>query len=391
MQVLDQEAVDSKQRLSSLLREARGERELELQIERLPVKGYEQVLKVTEKGSKLTAIIAIHDTTLGPALGGVRIQPYASFHDALEDALRLSKGMTYKAAVSEVGFGGGKSVILADPKTEKTPELLLAFGAAVDTLKGSYICAEDVGCTPQDCELFRRKTKYVVGLSHAKSSGDPGPFTSFGVFRGIQSAAKKLFGADSLEGVKVAVQGLGSVGSNLINYLFWAGADLTLSDTDLVKAERLAGRYGAKTLPPEEILFAECDILAPCALGGIINDQTVPRFRCKAIAGGANNQLLRDSSALALKERGILYAPDFVINAGGLLNVAAELEEEGYVPTYPRSKISKIYDCLSAIYEIADKSSESTHAAALSLAEYRIKYGIGKRLLAPTFHHTIES
>lgn len=391
MSVLDQEAVDSKQRLSALARESRGTAEPELQIERLPVKGYEQVLKVTEKKSKLTAIIAIHDMTLGPALGGVRIHAYASFNDALEDALRLSKGMTYKSAVSEVGYGGGKSVILADPRTEKTPGLLLAFAAAVDSLKGSYICAEDVGCTPEDCKIFRQRTKYVVGLPHAKSSGDPGPFTSFGVFRGIQSAAKKLFGSDSLEGVTVAVQGLGSVGSNLSHYLFWAGANLILSDTDSAKAERLATRYGAKTLPSSQILSAECDILAPCALGGIINDQTIPHFRCKAIAGGANNQLLRDSHALVLKEKGILYAPDFVINSGGLLNVAAELEEEGYLPTFPRAKIAKIYDCLTAIYEIAEKSRDSTHAAAVALAEYRIKYGIGKRLLAPTYHLTAES
>lgn len=389
MPVLEQEAVDAKQRLSALI--SKGAAEPQLEIERLAVRGYEQVLKVTEKKSKLTAIIAIHDTTLGPALGGVRIHPYASFNDALEDALRLSKGMTYKSAVSEVGFGGGKSVILADPKTEKTPELLLAFGAAVETLKGSYICAEDVGCTPEDCEMFRRKTKYVVGLPHAKSSGNPGPFTAYGIFRGIQATAKKLFGTDSLEGVTVAVQGLGSVGSNLSEYLFWAGANLIFSDSDSKKMERLAVQYGAKTMPAGAILSAECDILAPCALGGIINDQTIPQFRCKAIAGGANNQLLRDSHAQVLKERGILYAPDFVINAGGLLNVAAELEEEGYRPTCPRAKIAKIYDCLLAIYEIAEKSRDSTHMAALSLAEYRIKYGIGKRLLSPTFHHTIES
>ncbi len=391
MSVLDQEAVDSKQRLSALVRESRKASESELQIERLPVKGYEQVLKVTEKKTKLTAIIAIHDTTLGPALGGVRIHSYPSFNDALEDALRLSKGMTYKSAVSEVGYGGGKSVILADPQTEKTPELLLAFAAAVDSLQGGYICAEDVGCTPEDCKVFRSRTKYVVGLPHAKSSGNPGPFTAFGVFRGIQSAAKKLFGSDSLEGVTVAIQGLGNVGSNLTHYLFWAGANLILSDVDPAKAERLAAQYGAKTLPSAQILSVECDILAPCALGGIINDQTIPHFRCKAIAGGANNQLLRDTHALVLKEKGILYAPDFVINSGGLLNVAAELEEVGYLPTFSRAKIAKIYDCLTAIYEIAEKSRDSTHAAAVALAEYRIKYGIGKRLLAPTFPHMVES
>lgn len=389
MQVLDQEAVDSKQRLSALIREAKASAPMELQMEKLPVKGYEQVLKVTEKKSKLTAIIAIHDTTLGPALGGIRIHSYASFNEALEDALRLSKGMTYKSAVSEVGFGGGKSVIIADSKTEKTPERLLAFGAAVDSLGGNYICAEDVGCTPEDCKIIRRATKYVVGLP--SSSGNPGPFTAWGVFRGIQSAAKKVFGTDSLEGVTVAIQGLGNVGSNLANYLFWAGANLILSDSDFAKAECLAARYGAKAIPADQILSVECDILAPCALGGIINDQTIPRFRCKAIAGGANNQLLRDAHALVLKEKGILYAPDFVINSGGLLNVSAELEENGYNPAYPRAKTSKIYDCLTAIYEISEKSKDSTHAAALSLAEYRIKYGIGKRLLSPVFHHAIES
>ena len=390
MQVLDQEAVDSTQRLSALIQEGQKTSQPQLQIERLPIKGYEQVLKITEKKSQLTAIIAIHDTTLGPALGGVRIQPYASFNDALEDSLRLSRGMTYKSAIAEVGYGGGKSVILADPKKQKTPELLLAFGAAVESLKGNYICAEDVGCTTEDCKIFRRATKYVVGLSHAKSSGDPGPFTAWGIFRGIQSAAHKLFGSDSLEGRTVAVQGLGNVGSNLAEYLFWAGANLIFSDVDMVRTERLAARYGAKIVAPDQILSVECDILAPCALGGIINDQTLPHFRCKAIAGGANNQLHRDVHAIALKERGILYAPDFVINAGGLLNVSAELEEAGYHPSYPRAKVHKIYDCLTAIYEIAEKSKDSTHAAALALADYRIKYGIGKRLLSPVFHHTSE-
>ena len=268
--------------------------------------------------------------------------------------------------------------------------MLLAFGAAVEQLGGSYICAEDVGCTPEDCKIIRKATKYVVGLPHAKSSGEPGPFTSWGVFRGIQSAAMKLFKTDSLEGKRIAVQGLGSVGSNLVEYLFWAGADLILSDVDPIKMQRLSKKYGTKTLSPEEILGAECDILAPCALGGIVNDETLPRFRCKAIAGGANNQLLRDSHAVALKDRGILYAPDFVINAGGLLNVAAELEENGYHPASPRAKIHRIYDTLSAIYEIAERNNESTQAAALALADYRIKYGIGKRVNPPAFHHMPE-
>lgn len=358
-----------------------------LRFETLPIPGYEKVLHVTEERVGLNAIIALHDLTLGSALGGIRIQPYASFDQALEDALRLAKGMTYKSAVAEVGFGGGKSVILAGPK-EKTPELLRAFGAAVESLEGAYICAEDAGCSPEDLEHVRKETQYVVGLAHAKSSGNPSPFTAWGVFRGIQSAAKKLFGSDCLEGKKIALQGLGSVGMHLAEHLFWAGAELILSDIDEAKVERLASRYGCKRASPQEILFTPCDILAPCALGAILNDQTIPRLRCKAVAGAANNQLAEGRHADALRARGILYAPDFVINAGGLLNVAAEVEPAGYHPASPRYKIHHLYDTLTAIYEIADRNQESTHAAALSLAHYRLKYGIGKRTLAPTFHHS---
>jgi len=372
--------------LGSLVREAQKS----LQIENIPVKGYEKVLKVTDKKAGLTAIIAIHSTTLGPALGGTRIQPYATFDAALEDALRLSKGMTYKAAVAEVGFGGGKSVIIANPKTEKTPEMLLAFGLAVEKLGGTYICAEDMGCTTEDVKIIRKTTKYVVGLADVKSSGDPGPFTAWGTFRGIQSVVKRLYMTDSLEGKKVAVQGLGNVGKCLIDSLFWAGADLIISDTDPAKLQMYAAKYRAKAVHPSQILKTECDVLAPCAAGGIINDQTVGEFRCKAIAGSANNQLLRDAHAIALRDRGILYAPDFVINAGGLLNVAEELEDAGYNPVVPRYKTHHIYDVLLAIYEIAEKNKESTHAAAFSLAEYRMKYGIGKRVIPPTFHHSAE-
>jgi leucine dehydrogenase len=383
-QLLEQ---DPKQLLTTLVKESQ---KMSLDIESLAITDYEQVLKITEIKSQLRAIIAIHSTVMGPALGGIRIYPYASFDDALEDVLRLAKGMTYKAAVSEVGFGGGKSVIIADPKTQKTPDMLLAFGAAVEKLQGSYICAEDVGCATQDCQMIRQTTKYIVGLPQTKSSGDPGPFTAYGVLRGIQSAAHKLFGSSSLEGRTVAVQGLGNVGANLAEFLFWAGANLILSDLDMAKAQRMAAKFGGIAVKTEEILSVSCDILAPCALGGIINDETLPQFHCKAIAGSANNQLLHDRHAVALKDRGILYAPDFVINAGGLLNVAAELEEDGYHPLLPRAKIQRIYDCLLAIYEIAEKNNDSTHAAAQSLAEYRIKYGIGKRLIPPTFHHTIE-
>jgi leucine dehydrogenase len=362
-----------------------------LQLEKITVKGYERVVKVTDKKAGLTAVIAIHNTTLGPALGGTRIHPYATFEAALEDALRLSKGMTYKSAIAEVGFGGGKSVIIADPKTEKTPELLLAFGAAVEKLGGAYICAEDMGCTPEDLKIVRRATKYVVGLAQTKSSGDPGPFTAWGTFRGIQSVVKRLYMTDSIEGRKVAVQGLGSVGGHLVDHLFWAGAELILSDADPVKLQKFAKKYNAKSAPVDQILKTECDVLVPCALGAIINDQTIPYLRCKAIAGCANNQLLLDTHAQVLKDRGILYAPDFVINAGGLLNATEELEDAGYNPMVPRYKVHHIYDTLLAIYEIAEKNNESTHNAALALADYRLKYAIGKRVIPPSFHNTAES
>jgi len=361
-----------------------------LKLENLLINGYEQVVKVTDKDSGLNAIIAIHSTAMGPALGGIRIQPYASFSDALEDVLRLSKGMTYKSSLVEVGLGGGKAVIIADPKKQKTPEMLLALGRAIEQLGGAYICAEDVGCTTEDVRIVRRATKFVVGLPHTKSSGDPGPFTAWGTFRGIQATLKHLFGSDCVEGRTIAIQGLGNVGMNLADFLFWAGANLILSDIDTVKLEKAAVKYGARTVPSDQILFVECDVLAPCALGGILNDHTIPKLRCKAIAGAANNQLLTPAHGDMLHNRNIPYAPDFVINVGGILNVAAELEEEGYRPSVSRSKVHRIYDTLTAIYEIAGRNKESTHKAAIALADYRIKYSLGKRVFPPTFHHTTD-
>lgn len=373
--------------LEKIVEQAKKRLTASIEIEALPIEGYEQVLKVTDETAGLTAIIAIHNTSLGPALGGIRIQPYKTFDEALDDVLRLSKGMTHKSAISEVGFGGGKSVIIADPKTQKTEALLLAFGAAVESLGGKYICAEDVGCTTQDVKIIRRATKYVVGLEHAKSSGDPGPFTAWGVFRGIQATLMKLFGSPSPEGRTIAIQGLGNVGLPLADFLFWNGANLILSDIDPARLARVAAKYGAKTVSADQILSVECDILAPCALGGILNDQTIPQLRCKGVAGSSNNQLLRSHHAKALFDRGIVYAPDFVINAGGLLNVSAELEENGYLPTSAHQKIHRIYDTILAIYEISERGGESSDSAAISLAEYRIRYGIGKRIAPPTFHH----
>ncbi len=355
-------------------------------FERLPIAGYEKVLKISNKKTKLLAIVAIHDATLGVALGGTRIAKYKTFEAALEDALRLSKGMTYKSAVSEVGLGGGKSVIIADPKTEKTHELLYSFGQAIDLLNGEYICAEDMGCTTEDVMIIRQATKYVTGLPHKKSSGDPGPFTAWGCFRGIQATLNKIYGSPSVEGKKIAIQGLGNVGLYLADYLFWAGAELIVSDLSDEKLKNLTLKYGAKAVSLDEIYEVECDIFVPCALGGIINDETIPKFKCKGIAGSANNQLLRDEHGEELKNRNILYAPDFVINAGGLLNVTAELQKDGYHPKQPRKKTDNIYQELTAIYKIAESNSISTNKAAIELAKHKIANGIGKRTIAPTFH-----
>ncbi len=384
-QILEK-TVNPKERLEEMLQKAGSS----LQMKDVSVPGYERVVHVTDRSCGLNAFICIHNTVLGSALGGIRIFPYANEQDALKDGLRLAKGMTYKSAVAGVGFGGGKSVIIADPKTQKTPELLKAFGRAVERFEGIYICAEDVGCTTADVRVIRQETCYVVGLPHEKSSGDPGPFTAWGTFRSMQATAKHLWGSDSLEGKKVAIQGLGNVGRNLIDFLFWAGAELIVADLDKEAVERAARRYGAQVVSVAEIAKVPCDIFSPCALGAVINDQTIPHFRCKAIVGSANNQLLSDSHAEDLRVRGILYAPDFVTNAGGLLNVAMELEEQGYSSKVSRNKVTHIYDTLKAIYEISEKNKESTHEAAVSLAEYRMKYGIGKRLNSPTFHHTAE-
>ncbi|MBY0530274.1 MAG: leucine dehydrogenase [Rhabdochlamydiaceae bacterium] len=358
-----------------------------LVLEEIFVPGYEKVIWAKNPQVGLSAIISIHNSALGPSLGGTRIYPYATFEDALNDVKRLSRGMTYKSALSESGWGGGKSVIIADPKKNKTEDLLLAFGQAVDQLKGEYICAEDVGCTPADMMVITQATPYVVGLPHAKSSGNPSPFTAWGTYRGIQSILKKVYGSESVEGRTIAIQGLGSVGQALAEFLFWNGAKLVVTDIDEERRNRIGKQLDAQVVAPEEILKVSCDVLAPCALGGIINEQTIPELRCIGIGGCANNQLLNDRDADALMARGILYAPDFVINAGGLINVTQELDPLGYSSSSSRNKIHQLFDQLMVIYDIAEQNRCSTHQAAISLGDYRLKYKIGKRRQPPCFHH----
>jgi leucine dehydrogenase len=359
-----------------------------LTLEEIVVSGYEKVVKATDAKSGLQALICLHNTAMGPALGGTRIYPYASIDAALNDVMRLAKGMTYKSALANTGLGGGKSVIIADPKKDKTEELLLSFGRAVHRLEGGYICAEDSGSTTADMMVIRKATPYVVGLPHKKSSGDPAPFTTWGTYRGIQSVLKRINGDSDIRNSTVAIQGLGSVGAKLAELLFWAGAKLIVSDIDKERAEHIAKRFGARLCAPEEILSAECDVLAPCAMGGVIHPASIARMRCRAIAGCANNQLLKDTDADELMKRGILYAPDFVINAGGLINVTEELYLDGYNPVQAQEKVHGLYDQLMMIYDIAEQNRFSTHTAAVALGDYRLKYQLGKRQIPIRLHHT---
>ncbi len=361
-----------------------------LLIEELSVEGYEKVLKVSNPEAGLTGIICIHNTVLGPALGGIRLYPYPTFEAALTDVKRLARGMTHKSAVAGMGLGGGKSVIIADSK-KKTKELLAAFAEAVNLLEGVYTCAEDVGISPSDINWIAKHTPYVVGVEHEKSSGNPSPFTAWGVFRGIQATLRQIYGSDSVEGREIVVQGLGNVGGCLAELLFWHGAKLTVSDIDWDKTLKVATKLGSTACPAEDVLSISCDILAPCAMGGILNAQTIANLSCKGVAGSANNQLLNDADGDLLREKGILYAPDFVINAGGLINVAQELEVEGYHPTKGRHLVDKIYDQLIHVYELAEKNQISTSQAAISLAEYRVKYEIGKRGASPVYHHALKN
>ncbi len=358
-----------------------------LSFREILVDGYEQVVEVICEESGLHAIIAIHDTRLGPAVGGTRAYPYAKFDDALNDVLRLSRGMTYKAAVAQTGTGGGKSVIIVDHKKPKPEKLLFAFAEAVNAFNGTYICAEDMGMPLADLGIVSQKTRYAVGLPHPKSSGDPSPFTVWGGILGIQAVCKKLWGSDSLQKRKVAIQGLGSTGMKMAQNLFWMGAEIVVADLDSSRTSHAAKLFGATVVSIDEILSQECDILAPCAVGGILTSETIPQLRCQAVAGLANNQLLETSDGDALKERGILHAPDFVINGGGLYNVCVELYKEGYNPVVARQHVERIYSHLLEIFALSETRGLCTEKIAIEIAENNLDKGIGKRTEEVTFHH----
>jgi leucine dehydrogenase len=318
----------------------------------------------------MCCIVAIHDTRLGPAIGGCRFLPYAQERDALIDALRLARGMTYKAALAGLPHGGGKTVMLRPNKLFDRAALFRAFGRFIDGLSGRYYTAEDSGTGIEDMEVVRAVTKQVVGTGGG--SGDPSPFTALGVRRGIEACVKIAYGRASLEGIRVAVQGVGHVGYHLCRELHAAGAALSVADVDPLKAERAEREFGAVVVPIEKIFAVECDVLAPCALGSALNDDTIPRIRAKVVAGAANNQLAEPRHGDDLHSRGILYAPDYAINAGGLINVALELG--GYDAQKARAQTMKVYD---TIHEIAERSRHSL-TPTYRVADLMVEEKLGK-------------
>jgi leucine dehydrogenase len=336
---------------------------------------HEQVVFCHDVASGLKAIISIHNTGRGPSLGGCRMWPYENEEAALTDALRLSRGMTYKSALAGLPFGGGKSVIIGDPRRDKSEALFRAMGRFVESLGGRYRIAEDVGISVEDIEIVARETRFVAGVS-AGGSGDPSPATAYGVFRGIEAAVKHRLGRPSLEGVGVAVQGLGHVGQYLCRYLSEAGARLVVSDIDRERVEAMVQSLGAAVVAPDAVIEAPVEVYAPCALGATLNDQTIPRLRCQVVAGSANNQLAEPRHGRALKERGILYAPDYVINAGGIINISHEKlrpEDPDYDREAAYAHVSRIHDTLLEIFRRAEIEDLPTSEAADRLAEEHFK------------------
>lgn len=333
---------------------------------------HEQVVFCNDKDTGLKAIIGIHNTVLGPALGGTRMWSYGSEWEALNDVLRLSRGMTYKSAITGLNLGGGKAVIIGDAATQKSPELMLRFGEFVHSLGGRYITAEDVGMVTADMDLVRTVTPYVTGISESKGgAGNPSPITAYGVFMGMKAAAKYKFGTDLLEDKIIYVQGIGNVGESLVEHLTNEGAKVFLSDLDEARLNEVSQKYGATIYRGDNLYAEEMDIYAPCALGATVNDRTIDQLQAKVIAGAANNQLADElKHGLRLRELGIVYAPDFLINAGGIINVYAELENYGKANIM--RKTENIFNTTLEILEKAEAQDMTTHQAAFDIAKARI-------------------
>jgi leucine dehydrogenase len=326
---------------------------------------HEKVTFIWDQGTGLRAIIAIHSTALGPAGGGIRMYPYASSGDALYDVLRLSRAMTCKSALAGLPVGGGKSVIIGDPRKDKSEALLEAFGRAVDALGGRYVCGEDVGTTPEDMVVIRRSTPYVVGLPDG--TGDTSPLTGYGVFHGIRAAARHRLGRNDVAGLTVAVQGAGNVGRYLIQHLVEAGARIQVADVDPEAAGRAARDFGVETVDPETVLFLDVDVLAPCALGAVFDDETVPRVGAKIVCGGANNQLADERHGQMLADREILFVPDYVANSGGLLCGASAFM--GMSEDQLRKRVEGIYDSCTQVFARAERDGVAPSLAAERLAQ----------------------
>ena len=343
-----------------------------------------------DEATGLQAIIAVHSTALGPAAGGCRRWSYTSNPDALTDALRLSRGMTYKNAVAGLQFGGGKAVILAHPDAPKSPELFAAFGRAVDSLGGRYITAEDVGCSVEDMRSVHGQTEFVSGLpqSGSNAGGDPSPWTAIGCLQGIQAAVQSRLGADSLQGLRVAVQGVGHVGLHLCRLLHEEGAELVVADVNREHLEATRDELPVTEIAPAELLYADVDVLAPCALGNILTSTTIPKLKAKVVAGAANNQLATAADGARLAERGILYAPDYVINAGGIISVAREYYGSSSKDEV-RADVYRIRDRLQAIFDEAKSSGRPTNELADELAR-NIVAAAKKKLRGP-YDHKVET
>ena len=334
--------------------------------------GHEQIVFCNDEDTGLKAIIGIHNTVLGPALGGTRMWSYQSEWDALNDVLRLSRGMTYKAAITGLNLGGGKAVIIGDAKTQKNDALMRRFGEFVHSLSGKYITAEDVGMETRDMDVVREVTPHVTGISESKGgAGNPSPITAYGVYMGMKAAAKHQFGTENLAGKKVLVQGVGHVGETLVKHITDEGAQVVLNDINEARLEALSKKYGANVVLGNDVYGLDVDIYAPCALGATINDVTIEQLRAKVIAGAANNQLADEiKHGRMLKEKGIAYAPDFLINAGGIINVYAELE--GYGKDEIIRKTENIYNTTLDIFKLSQEEKITTHRAAFNIAQNRI-------------------
>jgi leucine dehydrogenase len=331
--------------------------------------GHEQVVLCHDQSAGYRGIIAIHSTTLGPALGGTRFWQYATDEEAIVDALRLARGMTYKNAVAGLNLGGGKSVLIGDNRTANREMIFRAHGRFVESLGGRYITAEDVGTSTADMDFVHMETDYVTGL--AGRSGDPSPVTAHGVFRAIQAAAKWCWSSDALQGKMVSVQGCGHVGYHLAKELHQSGAKLTVTDIDPERVKRVVSEFGAVPVAPDDIYKVRADVFAPCALGAVINDKTIPQLRVEIVAGAANNQLQDERHGDELHRRNVLYAPDYVANAGGVINVYSELA--GWSSARAFRKADEIYDTVLKVFSIAKQEGVATHEAADRLAEQRIK------------------